>query len=138
MKAGTALPTGLSKYTIIARMKTTGTLIRILVLITPAANAPEAVANTVKGPSTAIRGLINIAMNEPIITAITPKNGPKRNPKIGAETRPKDISPPPPILRLNGISVITKCTAPKIPVSAHGYAIDLVNPDIILSPFSVL
>ena len=115
-------------------MKMIGTVNRILVLIAPAVNAPAAVARTVKGPSIAMRGLMNIARSEPIRTAITPKNGPKRKPRIGAETRPKDISPAPPRLRLNGINVIIRCTAPKIPVRAHGYAIDRVNPDIIFSP----
>jgi hypothetical protein len=137
MKAGTAIPTGLIRYTPIARMNITGTLILILVLIAPAANAPAAVASTVNGPSTAMRGLINNASSEPIITAITPKKGPKRNPMMGAETRPKDISPPPPTLRLNGISVIIRCTAPNIPVRAHGYAIERLNPDIEFSPNSV-
>jgi hypothetical protein len=76
---------------------------------------------------------MNKASSDPIRTAITPKKGPNKNPMIGAETRPKDISPPPPTLRLNGMSVIIKCTAPKIPVSAHGKAIDRVNPDIVIT-----
>ena len=118
--SGISGPIGLIRNKPIATRYNTGTATRTLVLKIPAANAPAAVAITVNRPKIAIAGLMNIAINDPIMTAMTPKNGPSKNPSIGADTRPKEISPPPPTAIEYGSSVITRWTAANIPVKAHG------------------
>ncbi|RDE15752.1 MAG: hypothetical protein C4K48_02930, partial [Candidatus Thorarchaeota archaeon] len=55
---------------------------------------------------------------DPMSTAQTPKNGPNKNPIMGADTSPNEIVAPPPTLIEKGISVITRCTAAKMPRSA--------------------
>jgi hypothetical protein len=127
--SGTTSPNGLRKYRVKVITYNSGIINVFLVLINPAANAPAAVAIGVAKPIIASSMLMNMAKYDPIRTEITPKKGPKRNPTIVAEIIPKDMIPVPPTLRLNGISVMTRCSAANTPVSAQGYALDLTNSD---------
>ena len=84
------------------KMRTNGTGF-ILISLTrnePATKAPVAGARAVNGPNKAMLGLTIPPANDPIKTAIVPKNGPRRKPIIAPETRPKEITPPPPMAML--------------------------------------